>query len=609
MPLRRALTCLAVCTAFFATACSDPPVTPDAGPTGDAGDAGMPPDGSLPDGAIPDGGLPDAQRPDGGTVIRTCPGASLPALASGDVCEATAGNGNTLITGDILTPDEVLAGGQVLVDETGTIVCVDCDCSTHALAAGATEVVCPDGVVSPGLINTHDHITFQGDPPVDTGDRSEHRHDWRRGINGHQRIGSRMATREDMMWAELRQVMGGSTSVNGSGGQAGFLRNLDRNIQEGLGQGEVQYDTFPLADSSGIQRASGCDYGTGPTTAAEIASEDAYTPHISEGIDGYAHNEFVCLSMGATDLIQDNTALIHGIALTPGDMEIVSGDGSMLIWSPRSNIFLYGDTARVREYDRMGVPIALGTDWVFSGSMNMLRELACADSLNSEYFDFYFTDEDLWRMATLNGAIATATDDVIGAISVGRVADLAIYDGSVQSLHRAVIEAQPDGVALVLRGGVPLFGESAVVPLLRDGGSCDTLDVCGSERRACVMREVGMSLAALEAANAASYPLFFPCGTVPENEPTCVPERMEPLGPDYTGERTAADPDGDGVESAMDNCPSVFNPGRPMDPSAEQADADADGVGDSCDPCPLDAATSDCTPSNPNDRDLSLIHI
>jgi hypothetical protein len=40
------------------------------------------------------------------------------------------------------------------------------------------------------------------------------------------------------------------------------------------------------------------------------------------------------------------------------------------------------------------------------------------------------------------------------------------------------------------------------------------------------------------------------------------------------------DRDGDGVASADDDCPDVFNP--------DQADYDGDGVGDACDLCPLD---------------------
>src|SRR2546423_785907 len=82
-------------------------------------------------------------------------------------------------------------------------------------------------------------------------------------------------------------------STIGSGGQAGLLRNLDKTLQEGLMQGTVKFDTFPLGDSSGTRRLGDCNYGTA-TTAAQLASVDAYEPHTSEGVDDFAHNEFLC---------------------------------------------------------------------------------------------------------------------------------------------------------------------------------------------------------------------------------------------------------------------------------------------------------------------------
>ena len=88
--------------------------------------------------------------------------------------------------------------------------------------------------------------------------------------------------------------------------------------------------------------------------------------------------------------------------------------------------------------DLAGVNIALGTDWVPSGSMNMLRELACADSLNQTYFDKHFTDADLWRMATSNAAFAIGADDAIGMLKTGYLADIAIYDGTTNKDFRAV---------------------------------------------------------------------------------------------------------------------------------------------------------------------------
>ncbi|MEZ4406610.1 MAG: hypothetical protein R3A52_09055 [Polyangiales bacterium] len=39
--------------------------------------------------------------------------------------------------------------------------------------------------------------------------------------------------------------------------------------------------------------------------------------------------------------------------------------------------------------------------------MNMLRELRCADSLDQNFFNDFFTDEALWLMATRDAAAAS----------------------------------------------------------------------------------------------------------------------------------------------------------------------------------------------------------
>jgi hypothetical protein len=275
--------------------------------------------------------------------------------------------------------------------------------------------------------------------------------------------------------------------------------------------------------------------------------------------------------------------------------------GTSLIWSPRSNITLYGDTARVTEASRLGVRIALGTDWLPSGSMNMLRELACADSLNSTYFAHFFSDQQLWEMTTSNAAAITATDSAIGSLAQGKVADISIFAGHGAAPYRAVIQAQPQDVALVMRGGKVLYGDDTSVGALATG--CDSLDVCGTTKQVCLQSELGKNLAALTTAvGSGMYPAFA-CGT-PMNEPTCTPSRPTSVSGSsiYTGAPGPGDMDGDGVPDAMDNCPSVFNPIRPVD-NGKQGDADGDGLGDACDPCPRDASATTCTPFDPNDTD------
>ncbi|WP_438017612.1 lamin tail domain-containing protein [Sorangium sp. So ce315] len=521
-------------------------------------------------------------------------------------CEVVPGARATLIRGVVLTPGAVLRGGRVLVDERGAIACVGCDCE----AEGATEIACPTGVVSPALINTHDHITYtQNSPYTPTDERYEHRHDWRTGNNRHTEIDTRgSATPAQIRWGELRFLMGGATSIVGSGSATGLLRNLDRADQEGLGQKPVKFDTFPLDDTSGRELASGCGYSGDMVTTEDIAREDAYCPHVAEGIEASARNEFVCLKTAPNDVLQPQSAYIHGIGLTAPDYAAMAARGTALIWSPRSNITLYGDTAVVTAAARLGVQIALGTDWIATGSMNLLRELRCAASLNEAYYDGFFTDEELWTMVTGNAAAVTATDDVIGALATGKVADIAIFDGAERDRHSAIVGAEPQDVVLVMRGGKVLYGDAAVVSAVRGEAACDALDVCGAAKQVCLQDEIGMNLAQIEEAAGEIYPAFF-CGE-PEREPLCTPSRTAtaPVSASvngstvYTGEPTDDDLDGDGIANGEDNCPSVFNPIRPLDGGA-QADFDDDGVGDACDACPLDAGSTLCSAPNPNDSD------
>jgi len=183
---------------------------------------------------------------------------------------------------------------------------------------------------------------------------------------------------------------------------------------------------------------------------------------------------------------------------------------------------------------------------------------------------------------------------VIGTLAPGKVADITIFAGHGKT-YRAVIDAEPADIALVMRGGKILYGDDAAVEAFSPG-VCDTVDVCGTGKRVCLMSEVNKTYAQLQsAAGATIYPAFS-C-TAPTKEPSCTPTR-----PTYMAGITADDSDGDGLANASDKCPKVFDPIRPIDNAAE-ADTDNDGAGDACDACPLDANTTTCSVPDPNDRD------
>lgn len=528
-----------------------------------------------------------------GPKVITCSGEALAQSQSGTCVVARAGGASKLLRGTVLGADHVWRRGEVLVGKDGRIACVGCECSGQA--ADATIIDCADGVISPGLINTHDHIKHANNAPVAHGDiRYEHRHDWRRGTHGHARLSAKSgATAIVKQHAELRFVMGGATSSASSDGAPGLLRNLDMpGLLEGLVVPVSDLDTFPLDDQNAILKKSGCEYGMLPASADEAADSFAYVPHVGEGVDAEAKNELDCVSDAG--LVGPRTSIIHATAADPRHADEYRKAGATVIWSPRSNVSLYGDTARVTMLDRMGVPLALGSDWVVSGSMNLLRELTCADELNHLYLADYFSDYQMWQMVTGNAALALGVDRVLGKLAPGYVADIAVFDGSAGKDHRAVIDATEDTVALVLRGGKVLYGDSALLsaPALKADG-CEELEVCHTPKRVCVTPETGATLAALREAGDRYYPLFF-CG-LPTGEPSCVPYRDT-----YKKGITASDKDGDGVIKTKDNCATVFNPIRLFE--TKQADADGDGKGDACDPCPL-ASDDGCEALDANDMD------
>jgi cytosine/adenosine deaminase-related metal-dependent hydrolase len=588
---------------------TSPETTADSsGSSGSSGGSTGSTGGSSDGGSSSDSGTDTGGPVDPGELIE-CDNV-IPAAPDGAVCGVTPGSSTLLLRGVVLAGARIYEAGTVLVDGSdanGRILCTGCDCADDPAAVGATVVDCAEGVISPGLINPHDHITFTLSQPQSHADeRYDHRHEWRLGQNGATELDTfpgSDSTQAGILYGELRMLLGGATSVTGSVGgndASGLLRNLDAAaMTEGLTGVDVNYRTFPLGDSGGETVLAGCNYPSIDGTFN--LNDDVYLPHIAEGVNVRANNEFLCMSgaPGGEELIAPNTSVIHGIGLLAEHVQVMAGENAELVWSPRSNIDLYGITADVPTFRNLGVAVALGTDWTASGSMNVLRELKCADALDRDHYGDIIPDRDLWLMATYWAALSQGADDQIGLIRPGHIADISIFDGSVHPQYRAVIDAGVQDVALVLRGGQPLYGNASIVEALVDPadlGGCETLVTCEVDKRVCAQLDSGLSIAGIQGAvSAQSYELFF-CDD-PIGEPSCDPARpMEfPAAPDVE------DVDGDGIADDEDLCPTVFNPIRELD-GAFQADADGDGLGDSCDLCPLEDGEG-CTPPNLYDRD------
>ena len=488
------------------------------------------------------------------------------ALAGDGDCTLSGEGAELVLRGDVLAPGAVFEGGSVRVDASGVITCVGCACDEP----GARTLSCPGAVISPSFVNPHDHVAYAEEAPrPGTPERYEHRHDWRLGLHGHEAVTYEGGASTVVRAAhELRMVLGGATVVAGGAGHEGLVRNPDvPGLDEGLPTAPADSATFPLDDADGRLLASGCAYGSDHARASDVERVGAYLAHLGEGIDREAENEVDCALTPDFGLIEPSTAVVHAVAVRAVSAAALGAHHAQVVWSPRSNLALYGNTAPVPLLLRSGVEVALGTDWLLTGSMNLLRELDCARRVSATYFDGLLDDHTLWSMVTSAAARAVGAGSALGRLARGYVGDIAVVARRGREPFTAAVAANPEDFELILRGGSALYGRAGVVEALRPG-LCEPLEVCGAAQRACVA-ESGFSLAELEAAAATTYPLFT-CET-PPNEPSCVPAR--PL--EYDGTPRDGDRDGDGVVDAIDLCPSVFDPLRPLD-QGSQPDADAD---------------------------------
>jgi cytosine/adenosine deaminase-related metal-dependent hydrolase len=157
--------------------------------------------------------------------------------------------------------------------------------------------------------------------------------------------------------------------------------------------------------------------------------------------------------------------IIHGTALEPEDLDAVAAARAKLVWSPQSNLRLYGRTTRAGAALKRGIKVGLGADWLPSGSPSLLAELKVArQSLIEEGRPA--TARQLVRMVTLEAARIAGLEDRLGLLMAGRPADVLVLERRHPDPWEAVVQAVPGCVELVILGGDVAYGRASWVRTL-----------------------------------------------------------------------------------------------------------------------------------------------
>lgn len=526
---------------------------------------------------------------DTGTPAPDSEGPSPPA------CTPAEGDGTLVaLSGVLLTPDGPEAGVLVYSRSNGLITCVGPDCDT-----GGATVVCTEGVISPGLIDAHNHLQYNSLPPWQVDPEFIDRYEWRSDDRYYDYRTAYDAIKDDWSceidkWAELRELLHGTTAAVGSYGDDCIdvlIRNLDEGSSaSGISGYSLEYSASTVTDS--VNADDGAYY----RSQLDAGSIDGVLNHVAEARDGVGRSEIDW--MFEAGMTGPGQGYVHSADASTTQLAQMAADGTAIVWSPRSNLALYGTTTPIEVADRLGVPWAIGTDWTPSGSMAPTRELACA----AEWLGAKgnpVSDVRLWEKVTTDAARIVGLDGVLGQLVEGMKADVAVYSWDAHP-YRHIIQSEPEDVLLVVVDGQALYGRTDWL----DGTAehpewCEAVEVCGEARSACVkaassggdaqtMAEIGELLQSemdrVTMPSGYDYAAeLFPLYTCGEERPSC--DLSAP---------TDGDRDGDGVADELDLCPNLYDP--------LQWDTDGDGIGDVCDPCAINAYGTDCTPEA-GDRD------
>lgn len=206
------------------------------------------------------------------------------------------------------------------------------------------------------------------------------------------------------------------------------------------------------------------DWGDG--IRKEFAKSNGKIPfitHLNEGFDPDTRDEVNELyRLGA---LQANTVLIHGIALTQDNIELVGRQGASLVWCPDSNWFMFSVTANIPAMIKAGVNVCLGTDSCATGSLHLMNELDRARAIAAEWSFGPVTPQQYLHMVTINPARALKVDHELGSIEVGKLADILILQRTNEDALQSVISAQPIQIELVTMNGQPMLGHKRFAPL------------------------------------------------------------------------------------------------------------------------------------------------
>jgi cytosine/adenosine deaminase-related metal-dependent hydrolase len=360
--------------------------------------------------------------------------------------------------------------GRVWIRD-GAIVTVTTGSKRVAGFSRAPEVDVGDAYVLPGFIDMHNHLAYNALPLWGEPGRTVpwlHNKHWPTADTYTESITepawtyAKACPEALLAYVQVREMAGGATAAQGwptaNRGYRTVMRNIDA---EKAGQSSDDLIYTSVVTKTGEALAE---------SVRRMAAGAGFIYHCAEGQRGSrVLRDFTDLER-AEGLLQTFIG-IHCSAVESAEWsKWMPQSAGGVVWSPLSNIVLYGQTTLVEDVRGRGVRVCLGSDWGPSGTRNLLGEMKVA-RIAARHFGFALSDRDIVQMVTTNpGALLERCwRRPIGRLVPGAFADLTVIRGhGPGDPWRRILAATERHVELVVIDGVPRYG---MTTLMQQAGS------------------------------------------------------------------------------------------------------------------------------------------
>ena len=358
---------------------------------------------------------------------------------------------------------------------------------------GAPEIESA-GTIYPGLIDLHNHFVYNVLPLWPVTKCYTNRGQWSK-IKTYSRdislpiralADSAVTSRAIVRYVEVKALLGGTTTGQGirtqvEGGVSifkGAMRNVEETGDPRLPEAGTRVPDLGLSDEDIL------------SFRTSLSKRTAYFYHLAEGVaESTARKRF--LDLKANELIQKSLVGIHSLGLKPEDLKLMAEKKAKVVWSPFSNLLLYGKTLDLKALKDSGVLFCIGCDWSPSGGKNLLQELKVARSVN-DLQGSGFSSQDLVRAVTCNPAAILGWDGYLGSLRPGTFADLVVIRGTGGDPYDHLIDATEKEIRLVVVHGTPRYGMKSIMQsiLKSEKDSLETITL-GEEERSLYLSATG----------------------------------------------------------------------------------------------------------------------